>query len=203
MKSRLAIATAVLGLTAQFALAEHQYLTLDIDGSLQVSGPFNLVIPMPPPATPAKTEHKHSSFGMEKLQTSRGGYYDEDRILIIEVETTDAPAGTISYEGMPMVEMAGLNFPSRTGCVQISQAEIEAGDEPLLVFAKKNGWDPTPAVWARQIFLVNEDGTGEGITLFAKRVSSCEEVDEAFIAEFESQFERFVKSVRAANPMTE
>lgn len=203
MNSRPLIAAAALGLTAQLAFADHQYLTLDIDGSLLVTGPFNLVIPMPPPATPAKTEHTHSTFGMENLQTSRGGYYDEDRILIIEVETTDAPAGTISYEGMPLVEMAGLELPSRSGCVQITQEEIDAGDEPLLVFAMKNGWDPTPAVWARQIFLVNEDGTGEGITLFAKRVSSCEEADEAFIAEFESQFERFVKSVRAANPPSE
>lgn len=199
MKTCFAITAAVLGLTAQVACADHQYLTLDIDGSLLVTGPFNLVIPMPPPATPAKTQHTHSSFGMENLKTSRGGYYDEDRILIIEVETTDAPAGTITYEGMAMVEMAGLELPSRSGCVEITQEQIDAGDEPLLVFAKKNGWDPTPAVYARQIFLVNDDGTGEGITLFAKRVNSCAKADEAFIAEFDSQFERFVTSVRAAN----
>lgn len=203
MKSRFAIAAAVLGLSVQIAVADHQYLTLDIDGSLLVSGPFDLVIPMPPQATPNKTEHTHSTFRRENLRTSRGGYHDEDRILIIEVETTDAAPGTINYEGMPTVEMAGLELPSRSGCVQISQEQIDAGDEPLLVFAHKNGFDPTPAVYARQIFLVNEQGTGEGITLFAKRVSSCDNVDEALITEFESQFERFVKSVRAANPREE
>lgn len=199
MTTRLSITAAVLALMANAAFADHQYLTLDIDGSLLVTGPFNLVIPMPPPATPARTEHTHDTFGMENLQTSRGGYYDEDRILIIEVETTDAAPGTISYEGMAMVEMAGLELPSRSGCVEISQEQIDAGDEPLLVFAQKNGWDPTPAVYARQIFLVNDEGTGEGVTLFAKRVNSCAEADEAFIAEFDSQFERFVTSVRAAN----
>lgn len=199
MTTRLSITAAVLALMANAAFADHQYLTLDIDGSLLVTGPFNLVIPMPPPATPARTEHTHDTFGMENLQTSRGGYYDEDRILIIEVETTDAAPGTISYEGMAMVEMAGLELPSRSGCVDITQEQIDAGDEPLLVFAQKNGWDPTPAVYARQIFLVNDEGTGEGVTLFAKRVNSCAEADEAFIAEFDSQFERFVTSVRAAN----
>ncbi|UCG71773.1 MAG: hypothetical protein JSV45_10950 [Chromatiales bacterium] len=199
MTTRLSITAAVLALMATAAFADHQYLTLDIDGSLLVTGPFNLVIPMPPPATPAKTEHTHDTFGMENLKTSRGGYYDEDRILIIEVETTDAAPGTINYEGMAMVEMAGLELPSRSGCVEISQEQIDAGDEPLLVFAQKNGWDPTPAVYARQIFLVNDDGTGEGVTLFAKRVNGCAEADEAFIVEFDSQFERFVKSVRAAN----
>ena len=199
MKTRFAIIAAVLGLTAQVACADHQYLTLDIDGSLLVTGPFNLVIPMPPPATPARTEHTHDTFGMENLRTSRGGYYDEDRILIIEIETTDAAPGTISYEGMPIVEMAGLELPSRSGCVEITQEQINAGDEPLLVFAQENGFNPTPAVYARQLFLVNDEGTGEGVTLFAKRVNSCEEADEAFIAEFNSQFERFVTSVRAAN----
>lgn len=203
MKIRLSILAAVVGLTAQLALADHQYLTLDIDGSLLVTGPFDLVIPMPPPATPAKTQHTHSSFGMENLRTSRGGYYDADRILIIEVETTDAAPGTISYEGMPVVEMAGLQLPSRSGCVEITQEQINAGDEPLLVFAQKNGFNPTPAVYARQLFLVNEDGTGEGITLFAKRVNSCDEADEAFIATFDAQFERFLKSVRAANQPAE
>lgn len=199
MRSRLWIAAALLGLSHQLALADHQYLTLDIDGSLLVTGPFNLVIPMPPPATPAKTEHTHSSFGMENLRTSRGGYYDADRILIIEVETTDAPPGTLSYEGMPVVDMAGLELPSRSGCVEITQEQIDAGDEPLLVFADRNGFDPTPAVYARQLFLLNANGTGEGITLFAKRVNSCAEVDEAFMTGFDSQFARFVKSVRAAN----
>lgn len=203
MQPRLSITAAVLALMANAAFADHQYLTLDIDGSLLVTGPFNLVIPMPPPATPAKTEHTHSSFGMENLKTSRGGYYDEDRILIIEVETTDAAAGTISYEGMPVVAMANLELPSRSGCVEITEEQIAAGDEPLLVFAERNGWDPTPAVYARQIFLVNEDGTGEGVTLFAKRVNSCAEADEAFIAEFDSQFGRFLNSVRAANPPAE
>ncbi len=203
MKMRLLIAAAVLVFMAQLALADHQYLTLDLNGDLLVSGPFNMVIPMPPSATPAKTRHTKSSFGMEQLRTSRGGYYDDDRILVIEVETTDAEPGTISYEGMPVVEMAGLELPSRSACLAVSQEQVDAGDEPVLVFMSTNGFDPTPAIYGRQLFMMNADGTGEGIALYAKRVGSCAVVDDAFIAEFDGQFERFVAAVRAANPPAE
>jgi hypothetical protein len=186
--------------TALPAAADHQYLALTEDGDLLASGPFDLRIPTPEGARIAKPRHTRTTFGMERIRTSRAAFVKDDRILIIEVETTDAPAGTISYEGMPLVKMAGLELPSRSDCLEISQAQLDVGDEPLFSLMKRAGFDPTPAMYARQLFLVNDDGTGEGIALYAKRVGSCAEVTAEFMEIFDAQFERFVQSVRDANP---
>ena len=192
MKNQLVSAAAALGFfAAQLAIADHAYLTLNNDGSLTASGPFNLEFPQPPNAETIVPRNSHTMFGPENLKTSRAGFFDDSRVMILEVETTDAQPGTIDYSGMPTVEMAGVRFPTRTGCLEISQEQLDAGDEPLLVLK--------PAVYGRQIFLVNEDGTAEGIALYAKRVEECSDVDNQFMTEFDSQFGRFVKSVRAAS----
>ena len=200
MTFRPMIAAALLGLfSAPLVMAEHQYLRIDGE-NLLMSGPFELVIPRPPGANFANIQNSHTRFGMEKLATSRGGFFVEDRIMIIEVETTDAPAGTISYEGMPTVEFAGLELPSRSACLPVSQELIDSDEEPLIEYLEQIGFDPRPALYGRQLLLANKDGTGEGNALYAKRVASCTDIPEERIAEFDAQFETFVERVREANP---
>ena len=70
----------------------------------------------------------------------------------------------------------------------------------MLEFIQNQNFDPTPAVFARQLFVTTDDGTGEGIILFARRIGSCENVTDAFSEEFDREFEKFVVSVRNANP---
>lgn len=201
MQRRLLITVLMLGFTAPVAMADHEYLSLAANGDLVASGPFNLVIPKPP----AKAEtilprNSHTSFGLERLRTSRAGFFDDYRVMIIEVETTDGAPGTIDYSGMPMVEMAGLTLPSRRGCLLISEDQLEADSEPLLELMRQINFDPKPAMYGRQVFLVAEDGRAEGIALYARRVDNCDTMTDADMAEFDAQFERFIQSIRAANP---
>ena len=199
----LTIITSLLSILGiQPAMAEHQYLLVDGE-NLLVSGPFELTIPRPPGAKFANVQNSHTNFGMERLQTSRGGFFVDDRILIIEVETTDAPTGTINYEGMPVVELAGLQLPSRAACLPVTEEQIDADDEPLLEFMEQIGFDPRPGLYGRQLFLANKDGTGEGIALYAKRVDDCANISKAQLDVFEMQFEAFVKRVREANPQAD
>ena len=184
------------------ALAEHEHLRIDGE-NLIVSGPFDLIIPRPPGANFSNIQNSHTNFGMEKLQTSRGGFYLDDRIMIIEVETTDAPAGTISYEGMPTVEFAGLMLPSRAACFPVSEEQVDADDEPLLEFMQQIGFDPRPGMYGRQLLLANKDGTGEGVALYAKRIESCENITNEQIAAFDAQFEQFVQRVKDVNPQAD
>ena len=202
LRGRIILTSLVALFASQTALAEHQYLTIDGE-NLLVSGPFELTIPRPPGAKFANVQNSHTRFGMENLATSRGGFFVDDRILIIEVETTDAPAGTISYEGMPVVELAGLRLPSRSACLPLNKEQLEADDEPLIEFMNRIGFDPTPGMYGRQLLLTSKDGTGEVDALFAKRVKNCDEISEEEMAEFNAQFERFAQRVRDANPQAD
>jgi hypothetical protein len=203
MKARLMFSAVLLGLCAQVATADHAYMSLDDDGDLVASGPFNLVIPRPPNAETITPRNSHTSFGLERLRTSRAGYFDDYRVMIIEVETTDGAPGTIDYSGMPMVEMAGLTLPSRRGCLYISDEELDADDEPLLELMQQINFDPKPAMYGRQVFLVAEDGKAEGIALYARRVDNCDTISDAEMQDFDAQFERFIKTIRAANAPAE
>jgi hypothetical protein len=196
----LSAATLLLLTASPLYAADHQYLALTDDGQLLASGPFKLLIPTPPDARVAPPRHSQTRFRMEQIRTSRAGFYDNDRILIIEVETTDGPPGTLDYSGLPVVEIAGLELPSRSACVAVSQADLDEGGEPLLDLMQEVGFDPTPALYGRQLFLVNEARTAEGVALYAKRVGDCAQVTDAFIATFDAQFEKFVQSIRDANP---
>jgi hypothetical protein len=131
---------------------------------------------------------------------SKAGFFVEDRFIVVEVETTDAGAGTLSYDHLPTIELAGQDFHTRSACVVISQQELDAGDDPLLEFVQAQGFDLQPAIFARQLLITTDDGSGEGVILYARRVDDCGDVTAEFEQEFDGQFDRFIQSIRDANP---
>jgi hypothetical protein len=195
------LALAVLfAFSAMAASEDHAYLTFDSKDRLIVSGPFNVRIPKPKEARTAGPVHSNPRFMREQLRLSKAGYFVDDRFVVVEVETTDAGAGTLSYDHLPTIELAGQNFHTRTACVEISQAELDAGDDPLLEFVQAQNFELQPAVYVRQLLITTEDGSGEGVILYARRVNDCGDVTPEFEQEFDGQFERFIKSIRDANP---
>ena len=190
--------TAALALLASTAWAEHAYIDFDGDGNMIVSGPFNAKIPQPGGATKAGPAHDHEKFLTENLAISVAGYYGTDQFVTVRVETTDAPAGTLTNDNLPTMAIAGQDFRARRGCIDISQDDIDAADDPLITFMDEAGVQMVPALHAVQLFVNNGDGTAEGVVLYMRNApDGCDGIDAEFKAEFDRAFDAFVGSITA------
>jgi hypothetical protein len=198
---RILTMTAVLSaFCVSAAFATESYLNFDEDGNIVVSGPFSVVIPKPPGARTGGPVHSSPSFLDEQLQLSTAGFFAPDQFIAVQVETTDAAAGTVTNKNLPIVEIAGQEFRARDTCIDISQEELDQDDDPMLEFIQAQGVQIVPAMQAIQLVVVNAEGTAEGTILFMRNVpAGCEAMTPEFKAAFDSAFERFVESVGAAN----
>ena len=86
-----------------------------------VSGPFDAIIPMPKGARTGGPEHSTPSFLDEELRVSKAGYFADDQMVMVQIETTNAPSGTLTNENLPLYEIAGEEFRARTACIDVSQ----------------------------------------------------------------------------------
>ena len=185
---------------ASAALADHAYIEFDAEGNMVVSGPFDVIIPRPEGARIGGPEHSTPSFMAEDLKVSIAGYFADDQFVIVRVETTNAPKGTLTNKNLPIYELAGREYQARTVCVDISQEELDADDDPIFEFVELQSVQIVPAVQAVQLFVTSDDGTGEGIILYVRNVpGGCVELTPEFEAEFHGAFERFIESIRSAN----
>jgi hypothetical protein len=165
-----------------------------------ISGPFNLTIPRPEGARKGGPEHSSMSFLGENLKISKAGYFADDQFVVVQIETTNAGQGTLTNENLPMMELAGREYRVRTLCVDISQEQLDADDEPIFEFIEDQNVQIVPAANAMQLFASNEDGTAEGIILYIRNVpGGCESMTSEFEAEFKARFERFIQSIDDAN----
>ena len=182
------------------AYAGHAFVEFDDDGNMVISGPFNAIIPKPEGAKLGGPEHSTPSFLDEELKISKAGYFGDDQFVVVKVEQTNAGAGTVTNVNLPVMELAGEEFRARTGCIDISQEDLDADDDPLFEFTESQNVQIVPAVNAMQLFVVNDEGTAEGIILFMRNVpGGCASMTDAFEADFKSDFERFIETIRAAN----
>jgi hypothetical protein len=85
-------------------------------------------------------------------------------------------------------------------CLDISQEELDADNDPIFEFIEGQSVQIVPAVNVLQLFVTNDDGTAEAKILFIRNVpGSCDAMTEDFEAEFKAAFERFIEAVRKAN----
>ena len=183
------------------AFAEHAYIDYDADENMVISGPFNAIIPKPEGARIGGPEHSKASFMGEDLKISKAGYFGDDQFVVVQVETTNAPAGTLSNKNLLAYEIAGEVFRARKLCVDISQDELNEADDPLFEFIELQMVQIVPAVQSLQLFVTAEDGTAEGVILYVRNVpGGCDALTPEFEAEFNAAFERFIKSIQNANP---
>jgi hypothetical protein len=182
------------------AFAGDGFIEFDGDGNMLISGPFNAIIPKPEGARLGGPEHSSPSFLDEELRISTAGYFADDQFVVVKVEQTNAGAGTLTNVNLPIMELAGEEFRARSGCIDISQEELDADDDPLFEFTESQNVQIVPAVNAMQLFFVNDDGTAEGIILYMRNVpGGCSALTDEFEADFKGAFERFIESIRAAN----
>jgi hypothetical protein len=197
---RMTAAAALSCFLASAALADHSYIDFDTDGNMVISGPFDVTIPKPAGARLGGPEHTTPSFMSEELKVSRAGFFGDHQFVMVDVETTNASAGTLTNKNLPVYELAGEEFRARTVCLDISQAELDADDDPIFEFIEGQSVQIVPAVNVLQLFVSNDDGTAEAKILFMRNLpGSCDAMTADFEAEFKAAFERFVEAVQKAN----
>jgi len=199
-KTTLTIAAVFLLFSLPAAAADHEYIVFDSNGNMVIAGPFNAIIPIPEGARIGKPEHTKESFLAEELKVSKAGYFADDRFVIVQVETTNAAAGTLTNENLDIYKIGDRDFRARTLCIDISQEELDSDDNPLLEYVEDYNVQIVPAVQAVQLFVTDEDGTAEGTILFMRNVpGGCVEMTPEFEEEFGSAFGRFIESVQDRN----
>jgi len=182
------------------ANAGHEYIDFDSDGNMVIAGPFNAIIPIPGDARIGKPEHTTESFLAEDLKVSKAGYFADDRFVIVQVETTNAAPGTLTNENLPTYKIGDRDFRARTQCIDISQEELNADDNPLLEYVEDYNVQIVPAVQAVQLFVTTDDGTGQGTILYMRNVpEGCNAMTPEFEAEFDKAFGRFIQSIQDRN----
>ena len=199
--NRLLRVSALLCLLPLSALAEDSYIAFDKSDAMVVSGPFNLRIPRPGDARPAGPQDSHLSFLDENLTVSRAGYFGADQFLLVQVETTNAGPGTMSNKFLPVVTVGGDEFRGRKVCVDVSEDMLEATNDPLFDFVLDQKVKIVPAVLAMQLFAADQTGSALGTIVFMRNVpDGCAAMTPEFEEKFTADFERFIKSIRDANP---
>ena len=201
MKKMITVTTALMVCFASAtAIAEHAYISFDADENMVISGPFSVTIPKPPGAKIGGPQNSTPSFLDEKLQVSLAGYFADDQLVIVQVETTDAAVGTLTNENLPVHMLGGEEFRARTLCIDISQEALDSDDDSLFEFIEMQNVQLVPAVQAIQLVAVTEDGTGEGSILYLRNVpGGCSALTSEFEKEFNGAFERFIGSIQAAD----
>lgn len=195
----MTVAAASL-LVSMSAAAEHQYIEFAKVGHMVIAGPFNAVIPIPGDARVGEPEHTTEKFLSEILKISKAGYFSDDQFVMVQVETTNAPAGTLTSENLPVYKIGDRDFRARTLCIDISQEELDADDAPLLEYVESYNVQIVPAVNAVQLSVTTEDGTGEANIIYMRNVpGGCDAMTPEFKAEFEADFGGFIESIQDRN----
>jgi hypothetical protein len=194
------IAAAIALLSSMSAAAEHQYIDFSKAGHMVIAGPFNDVIPIPKDARVGEPEHTTEKFLSETLKVSKAGYFADDQFVMVQVETTNAPAGTLTNENLSIYKIGDRDFRARTLCINISQEELDADDDPLLEYVEAYNVQIVPAVRAVQLSVTTDDGTGEGNIIYMRNVpGGCDAMTPEFEAEFDAAFGRFIESIQDRN----
>ena len=131
---------------------------------------------------------------------SKAGYFADDQFVMVQVETTNAPAGTLTNENLPTYAIGDRIFRARTLCMDISQEDLEANDAPLLEYVEAYNVQIVPAVRAVELSVTTDDGTGEGSIVYMRNVpGGCDAMTPEFESEFDAAFARFIESIQDRN----
>jgi len=199
--NRIIMTAAAIALWSSMAAAdEHQYIEFSKAGHMVIAGPFNAVIPIPGDARIGEPEHTTEQFLTETLKVSKAGYFADDQFVMVQVETTNAPKGTLTNKNLPIYKIGDKDFRARTLCIDISQEELDADDDALFEYLEAYNVQVVPAVKAVQLFVTTEDGAGEGNIIYMRNVpGGCDAVSPEFEAEFDAAFGKFIESIQDRN----
>ena len=139
-------AAVLISVIASAAFVDHAYIKFDAQGNMVISGPFNVIIPKPEGTRIGGPKHSTPNFLNEELKLSTAGYFADNLIVVIQIETTNARPGTLTHKNLPVYEIAGREYRARTACVGISQNELDADDDPLIEFIEDQNVQIVPGV---------------------------------------------------------
>jgi hypothetical protein len=194
------VAAFLIVFSAPAAFAAHEYIVFDSKGNMVIAGPFNAIIPVPEDARIGKPDHTEETFLAEDLKVSKAGYFADDRFVIVQVETTNAEAGTLSNDNLPTYKIGDRDFRARTLCIDISQDELDADDNALLEYVEDYNVQIVPAVQAVQLFVTSDDGTAVGTIMYMRNVpEGCNGMTPEFESEFDDDFGGFIQSIQDRN----
>jgi hypothetical protein len=194
------VAAFLIVFSVPAAFAAHEYIAFDSKGNMVIAGPFNAIIPVPEDARIGKPDHTQETFLAEDLKVSKAGYFADDRFVIVQVETTNAEAGTLSDENLPTYKIGDRDFRARTVCIDISQDELDADDNALLEYVEDYNVQIVPSVQAVQLFVASEDGTAVGTIMYMRNVpEGCNGMTPEFESEFDDDFGGFIQSIQDRN----
>ena len=200
MKKITMTAAAIALVCSISSAAEHQYIDISKAGHMIIAGPFNAVIPVPRDARVGEPQNLTEHFLSETLKVSRAGYFADDQFVMVQIETTNAPAGTLTNQNLPVYKIGNRDFRARTLCIDISQEALDANDAPLLEYIEAYNVQIVPAVKAVQLSVTTDDGTGEGNIIYMRNVpGGCESMTPEFEAKFEDAFAKFIESIQSRN----
>lgn len=199
-KITMSASALLICLVAPAAFADHAYINYDADDNMVISGPFNAVIPKPPNARIGAPEHSTERFLAEHLKISKAGFFADDQFVMVQVETTNAATGTLTNKNLPVYIIGDRDFRARELCIDISQEELDADDDPLFEYVESYNVQIVPAVQAVQLVVTTDDGTGAGNIVYMRNVpGGCGALTPEFKAEFDAAFGRFIESIQSAN----
>jgi hypothetical protein len=199
-KTQSTIVALFLLFSVSAAFAEHEYIAFDSNGNMVVAGPFNAIIPIPEDARVGKPLHTNETFLAEDLNVSKAGYFADDRFVIVQIETTNADAGTLTDQNLPIYKIGDTDFRARTQCIDISQEELDSDDNPLLEYVEDYDVQIVPSVQAVQLFVTTDDGTGIATILYMRNVpENCDGITSEFESKFDDDFGRFIQSIQDRN----
>ena len=145
-------------------------------------------------------EHSTERIESEILKISKAGYFADDQFVMVQVETTNAGEGTLTNQNLPVYKIGEREFRARETCIEISQEELDADDDPLFEYVESHNVQIVPGVQAVQLVVTTDDGKGEGAILYMRNVpGGCDALTPEFKEKFDAAFACFVESIQTAN----
>lgn len=168
---------------------------LEIDGGyVKSSNGVDLWFEVPEGMRMIGPHNRQESFLDDTINMTIVGFVAGDTALVIVAERGEEGAEPVDYSRFDTQTFEGIEFISDNGCSEISQEDISAITELNIVV--ENGFDPLPAVYVEQYRATSPRGNAETIVTYAKRIDSCEIVDDDYRAAFTQEADERINAAR-------
>ncbi|MGA8279066.1 MAG: hypothetical protein WB784_12890 [Rhodanobacteraceae bacterium] len=145
----------------------------------------------------AKPINYQPAFSGHPFAVSLAAFIGRRAFIMFHAERVLDKSGASNYSNLDSYKLDGQQFRTRVQCAELTHSDVS--DEHDLSFLAQNGFDPTPAIYLRQLFQTTGDHNAEVVISYGERVGSCP--DPASDPVFRSQFDkRLIAVVHLSSP---
>lgn len=132
------------------------------------------------------------AFSGHPYVVSLAAYTDSKAFLMMHAERVLDKSGASDYSDLDLYRLGNQDFRTRTQCVALTPEDV--AEEHDLSFLASNGFQPTPAIYLRQLFVTTDDHNAEVVVTYGERLDSCEDslVSTAFRDAFDTRLRSIV-----------